>query len=839
MLKNKFHVRIDGISHDQMSQVERRTKEEIAAGIPPKPIWAIMQILVNIAIDNAKDMLLYAINANYTTANALTAAVTIGIPFEKAVLLINQPAVRLFDLFEYRGNLSKTSGQVVTDVKNILRLLKTDLDVKGDELLTKLNNQSIEELDDTNDNENDEENTSMSFDTLNEIGDETDESYIDKSKLTIGTSSSFELTTKQMKDSLDSKTNNNKSAVIMNLIKMQNQAKQGKISKELFLNELKKVQSDPNILTILYQTKVQLEVARTFRKLAAIGEGLKQTSTILTPLRDYTTRLDEQLDLRETVTKIFPKYRASSYDGKNFFTFRDKMMTKRESTNSNDQDQTADDYPFDIPNFFSINPHVKSSLLSLFKVNDIIEDKLTLHSPALDYNLKKIFKMYLDGVKFQSLGFSGPNTTYIEFKRRLAASLYTKVLYTSLLAKGIIKEAKDFKTIDENYNVKFLSGHEAFRQSLVLKLEAVILAEKERVGAAIDKQYSDKIDEQQRAAYIKESMNPFIRKLYIKTNGDITISNAANLDTYELIQMRKSFLSLNDFMISEIKDSEGFISYKADYMPGITNSLKSEMYLYEAMFNGLNYSKSNSLMFIDLDTIKEADDAYAQELKRFEIPFMLSEGPIQDKEVDEIMNHVDNIMRKNAYNLRELYAQKKDSPGTKGYLKENVRKIKLRVSNNVYTIRTGLRQLKLPFAHKINDTTTLVYHPDMIYIPDINTITKELYVPAHYVRDSQGNAYVKVKYIQDRGVYLYKSLGKSSAYVPVSRKYNRSETILDIAKASIQYERIVDVKYMPGTDNIVSGAIVTQLKVSETIKSGEYVKLYNNSDLAMQGSDFK
>lgn len=45
-----------------------------------------METMINISIDNPKGMLLYAINSNYNTINALNSMIMTGLPFEKAVL---------------------------------------------------------------------------------------------------------------------------------------------------------------------------------------------------------------------------------------------------------------------------------------------------------------------------------------------------------------------------------------------------------------------------------------------------------------------------------------------------------------------------------------------------------------------------------------------------------------------------------------------------------------------------------------------------------------------------------------------------------------------------------
>jgi hypothetical protein len=134
----------------------------------------------------------------------------------------------------------------------------------------------------------------------------------------------------------------------------------------------------------------------------------------------------------------------------------------------------------------------------------------------------------------------------------------------------------------------------------------------------------------------------------VKTNGDVVLNNAANLDNYEMMSLRKDFLALADFELTESIDDDGMMSYTAEYKKDAKNTLKSGMYLYEAMINGLNYSKSNSLMFIDLDTIKIADEDYQDELDRFMQPIPISSTVIKNKIVEELMYHTDNIMRKNA-----------------------------------------------------------------------------------------------------------------------------------------------------------------------------------------------
>jgi hypothetical protein len=160
----------------------------------------------------------------------------------------------------------------------------------------------------------------------------------------------------------------------------------------------------------------------------------------------------------------------------------------------------------------------------------------------------------------------------------------------------------------------------------------------------------------------------------------------------------------------------------------------------------------------------------------------------------------------------------------------------VRTSYKKYKIMTGLRQLKTPviIRYTKNNVQT-VYQADMIYKLAMDKTNKVLFEPPYYVRDSQGNAYYKVRFIEDQSVYLYKSLGKSNAYVPVNKNYVRAHAILDVAKPSIVYDRLLDVKVVDG--KIVSGSFITQIGVHKIVNSGSVIKLYSTSDLALQGDE--
>tara|TARA_R110002126_G_scaffold159053_4_gene306415 strand:- start:22020 stop:36167 length:14148 start_codon:yes stop_codon:yes gene_type:complete len=103
-LREKYHITIDGVTYDSMSIQERVAKDgklvpnEItitAEGDTTIPtIWETLDMLINSAIDNVNEQILSVINATNITGPAYAGYVSLGIPLDRVVSLINQPIIK-------------------------------------------------------------------------------------------------------------------------------------------------------------------------------------------------------------------------------------------------------------------------------------------------------------------------------------------------------------------------------------------------------------------------------------------------------------------------------------------------------------------------------------------------------------------------------------------------------------------------------------------------------------------------------------------------------------------------------------------------------------------------
>lgn len=92
-----------------------------------RPIWDLLDALVNVAIDNVKDQYLPSLNATTDTANALAALISLGFPARDAILLLNQPIIKLIT----KSNTPITGKTIAERAETLSRAIRKKLGESG------------------------------------------------------------------------------------------------------------------------------------------------------------------------------------------------------------------------------------------------------------------------------------------------------------------------------------------------------------------------------------------------------------------------------------------------------------------------------------------------------------------------------------------------------------------------------------------------------------------------------------------------------------------------------------------------------------------------------------
>jgi hypothetical protein len=87
-------LKINGQTYGQMVEYT----DDPNLGVSNQPIWEIMDALVNAAIDNVKEQILPAINANGLTSNAISAMIVLGVPMSTITMITRQPSIMDMDV---------------------------------------------------------------------------------------------------------------------------------------------------------------------------------------------------------------------------------------------------------------------------------------------------------------------------------------------------------------------------------------------------------------------------------------------------------------------------------------------------------------------------------------------------------------------------------------------------------------------------------------------------------------------------------------------------------------------------------------------------------------------
>jgi len=130
LIKNEgLIINIDGQQYDKISEIEldENGKE---TGIS---VWKILDSLVNAAIDNVKEQILPAINANSVTGPALASLISLGVKPEIAIRIMQQPViVELSKRRPFNSNIE--ARKMINDLVELLNKISEET-ISIDEIL--------------------------------------------------------------------------------------------------------------------------------------------------------------------------------------------------------------------------------------------------------------------------------------------------------------------------------------------------------------------------------------------------------------------------------------------------------------------------------------------------------------------------------------------------------------------------------------------------------------------------------------------------------------------------------------------------------------------------------
>jgi hypothetical protein len=749
-----------------------------------------MQMMVNIAIDNAKDMYLYAIGANNSTLNALNSLIMLGVPFEKSVVLINQPSVKLLEEFRFRNRLPNAIKNIEKELDYALKtILKNNLgvDIKIEEEV-----QDDDESEDKDEYKVKELELTRENLLLNQIIKEEND-YVNS---------------KQMKHYLQVSENQK----LSNLLKEIN-SKQIKERSEEEWKEL---------VNLVY---FQLKVMKEFKKAASIGENVKELAQVLGILREYPTKLEDQLTILNKQKSLFTI--EEKLDETNTTNLVNDFIDFKEVASDIKIESTAK-FDFEIPEFLNINPHIRTGLKSLQTIENTIFKKLFLYNSSIKHKLEQIIKEKFSD-KIPKLSLKTERTSkqgdLVVLLREVATSIYTNTIYKKAIEKEMLSE-EVLEISNDLGEIEFVSGIDLFLLKFQTKIKSLINFEQKRVALQIiNKKYKDNISNENYnklleteklndliellSSYliadkeyselsfvqeIKDNENQFISRLNVNKNNNVVLSSTANLDEIELSKLKYYFKLLSNYSFDEqIKDNK--INYTVSYDSGVNEDIIFEFLMYEGFTNGLKNQANNSVKFLPISVLKEVDNAYVEELKRFS----------DLKNLIELEEHIDNVVRKNTDSVKELWKYNNNTNSGIQTFKDELLKLKSKYSADKKIVMIN------NYQQNINGQ-----HVDMIYVKK-----KDEKVP-YYAKDNKDNLYKLIEDSELTNKAYYRKLGKSRIY----NKVNTQEQAL--LNNSTTFAKITVTK-------ITKDTFTTSVNLDRLLNKHKIIRIFLTSDKSQSG----
>ena len=347
----------------------------------------------------------------------------------------------------------------------------------------------------------------------------------------------------------------------------------------------------------LEQLIVQYKILSNFEKAFNLSRHFTNMSRYLSIIRDLPVFFDDYKSKIDTFNQIFE--RNSDEDSEQ------EYITKAE-------------FPFEIDNFFKVNPHIKEVTDVLFKVMDIAENNFFKYSPVLN-------PLDKSGVLRNIILDVNSNKNSLMLRTE-----YLKSVFNSFYD---FSNQLDYRLMSYDNKFTNLKRHQAFTQHFNNKLFLLSLIEK-------NNQFLSKINLLSNSRYYKN--------LYY-----LDFNNASKLDISEMLDLIDNFKEPNKYEIEEIPYEE-YAQHKEDpnYKVLVSNyykitknedangysNLQKDFVKYAVLNYGLGKNSFSNFLPTDL---------YRNDYYKYE-NFMKDLSTIDDNmdnfEIDYILNYGDKLM---------------------------------------------------------------------------------------------------------------------------------------------------------------------------------------------------
>ena len=373
----------------------------------------------------------------------------------------------------------------------------------------------------------------------------------------------------------------------------------------------------------------------------AIQAGLKVTDVSKTPLENLKEIKDlenliNQYKIISNIEKVFnlsrhvtnmSRYLSIIRDLPVFFDeYKSKIDTFNTIFEQAEDEQglktyiTKDSFPFEIDNFFEVNPHIKEVTHVLFKIKDIAENNFFKYSPVLNsLERNTAMKNIILDVNQNKNNLMLRN----EYLKSIFNSFYD---YSNQV---------DYKLVTFDNKVTSIKRQQAFTQHFNNKIFLLSLLEK-------NNQFLSKIN--------LVNNSKFYKNLYY-----LDYNNSSKLDISEMLDLIDNFKELNKYNIDEITQEEYLLnktneSYKvllgnyykindSEDIKGYSN-LQKDFIKYAILNYGLGLGKNNYSAFLPTDSYREDYYKYENFLK----DLTSINDNMDNFEIDFILNHGDKLM---------------------------------------------------------------------------------------------------------------------------------------------------------------------------------------------------
>ena len=309
----------------------------------------------------------------------------------------------------------------------------------------------------------------------------------------------------------------------------------------------------------------QLRIIKEFEKATRVGKNMKRLADWLKIARILPVN---KIEIEEVVTigeEIFPAQQEGG-------------------------DPVQSNYPFDMPHFFDVNPHLFSISNQVIRFQQWIKTVFLKYSNAIDKNVEEVMGM------FDNFGDTRAEGLEI-IRNEFLAYLMSNNIYN-----GVYKMDRDVvHRYMRNNKMQTLTGPKAVNQIFIRK---VIELRKYLKKRGVSNKFLD---------HLTDVPNSFTR------TSELRFDSGPHISQEEFMDFRVAFLELNKYDVEYNKKTR---KYRVKILRGkkadnIYSPIQREFVSYGIMNWGLQFGASNYSVILPEDLYKEVDETFNDILKKF------------------------------------------------------------------------------------------------------------------------------------------------------------------------------------------------------------------------------